>query len=366
MKKSLIALAVLAASGASFAQSSVTVYGLIDTWVGSNKVEVNAGGASSSATETLLDSGGVNTSRWGLKGSEDLGGGLKANFQLEQGFDVSKGSATAGMAFDRQSWVGFSGGFGEVQLGQVWSPYDDTRSAINDTFSANISSSNSTWVGYQDRLRNAIKFQSANYSGFSGAVAYAMGEDKTDKVDASSITAFSLAYAGGPLAVGFAYQEQKQSGVNGVFSLFNGGIVNADVAKAVNNGAAPVATPGKTKYTLLTASYNFGVAKVLGGINNVEHEVTGVAGKLEADEFNLGVEVPVSGAVNLAAGYAESKLKGNGTDIGKSKGYSVAGTYTLSKRTFLYAAITETKFDASRVNFNAKSNLYAVGVQHRF
>ena len=74
MKKSLIALAVLAASGASFAQSTATVYGIADLWIGSNDT-----GATSTTT---IGSGGVNGSRWGLKGSEDLGGGLKANFKL--------------------------------------------------------------------------------------------------------------------------------------------------------------------------------------------------------------------------------------------------------------------------------------------
>jgi len=126
MKKSLIALAVLAASGTAMAQSNVTLYGLADVWFGSSKFEVTGEG---SVRQTKVDSGGLNTSRWGMKGSEDLGGGLKANFQLEQGFDLSTGAAQSGKTFNRQAWVGLSGGFGEVQLGKVWTSYDDIRSS---------------------------------------------------------------------------------------------------------------------------------------------------------------------------------------------------------------------------------------------
>ncbi|MDO9203061.1 MAG: porin, partial [Hydrogenophaga sp.] len=112
MKKSLIALAVLAASGAAMAQSSVTLYGIADVVIHKDK------GASAA-----LASGGVSGSRLGFKGTEDLGGGLKANFVLEQGLQLDTGAIgdgtakTAGQAFSRQSYVGLSGGFGEVKLG---------------------------------------------------------------------------------------------------------------------------------------------------------------------------------------------------------------------------------------------------------
>lgn len=113
MKKSLVALAVLAASGAAMAQSNVTLYGIADVWFGSSKFEVTG---EDSARQTKVDSGGVDTSRWGMKGSEDLGGGLKANFQLESAVNMDDGTSTG---FDRQAWVGLSGGFGAVQLGKV-------------------------------------------------------------------------------------------------------------------------------------------------------------------------------------------------------------------------------------------------------
>jgi predicted porin len=367
MKKSLIALAVLAASGASFAQSSVTLYGVADVWLGSSKVESNVNGVNSSLTTTRLDSNGVSTSRFGFKGSEDLGGGLKANFQLEQGINVDTGSqGHAGVAFDRQSWVGLSGGFGEVQLGKTWSPYDDVRSTNNDTFNANIAASFNTWVGYQDRLNNSIKYQSPNFGGFSGAVSYSLGEDNKAGVSASRIAAIGGLYANGPVSVGVAYQEQTQTGgVNSTFSALPGFGNNNLFGLAPQLAAS---FTGKTKYALINGSYDFGVAKLIGGYNKVDQDVNvgAVADKYQANEFNLGVEVPLAANMKLGAGYAESKLKGNGTDFGKTKGFSAALTYSLSKRTTVYGALTNTKFDAIGANINAKSELYAVGVNHTF
>ncbi|MEO5660098.1 MAG: porin, partial [Polaromonas sp.] len=94
MKKNLIALAVLAASGVASAQSNVTLYGLVDVYFGSTRTKVSQPGvANTSLRQTVVNSGGFNTSRFGFKGSEDLGGGLKANFLLEGGFNADTGVA---------------------------------------------------------------------------------------------------------------------------------------------------------------------------------------------------------------------------------------------------------------------------------
>ena len=116
MKKSLIALAVLAASGAAMAQSSVTLYGVVDAGVTYINGKDNWSG---------VTSGNNLTSRLGFRGTEDLGGGLKANFVLEGGFNLdagdgnSSGAAGTGFEFKRQSTVGLAGNFGEVRLGRA-------------------------------------------------------------------------------------------------------------------------------------------------------------------------------------------------------------------------------------------------------
>ena len=185
MKKSLIALAVLAASGASFAQSSVSVYGIADIWFGQTS------GSAPTVSQTVLNSGGVSGSRWGLKGSEDLGGGLKANFLLEQGFALDTGVSGAG--FNRQAYVGFSGGFGEVKLGNVYTAYDDISGAANAAFDSALAPVSGVWksTGYVSNPNNNIYYASPSMGGFSGAVSYALGENKTGRELAAPFTALA-------------------------------------------------------------------------------------------------------------------------------------------------------------------------------
>jgi predicted porin len=362
MKKSLIALAVLAASGAAMAQSSVTLYGTADIWVGSTKVSATVGGTSASARSTAVDSNGFNTSNFGFKGSEDLGGGLKANFKLEQGFNVDNGtSQAAGTAFNRQSWIGVSGGFGEVQLGRMWTSYDDIRSSANDTFNANIASSFSTWVGYNDRTSNGIKYTSPSFGGISGSFTYGLGEDKNTSTNDKSndLMGLGLQYAAGPLFVGFAHQTEK-----------SGTTTKLGAAGAFEDVFGPLGVLDGTKatYNLLNGSYDLGMIKLIAGVNNVKLTEPGVAGSAKANEFNLGVEAPLSSALKVAVGYSQSKIKVDGNSLSKTNGFSAAVVYSLSKRTMVYGALTQTKLkdDSGFSSDSAKSQLYAVGVQHKF
>lgn len=340
MKKSLIALAVLGSvAGMAQAQSSVTLYGLADIWVGSTKAEINGVGSS----VTKVDGSGLATSRFGLKGSEDLGGGLKANFQLEQGFNIDNGTAgnstgTAGsQAFDRQAWVGLSGGFGEVQFGKTWSSYDDIRSSANDNFNANVAASFNTWVGYTDRPVNSIKYISPTVGGFSGSVTYGLGEDKLANANgkSSSLTSLGLQYANGPVFVGLAYQAEKDG-----------------------------ATDTKFTNTLINGSYDFGVAKLVAGYNQAKDTV--VPGDAKAKEWNVGVEVPVAANLNFGLGYAQSKISAAGTDVAKTTGYTASLLYSLSKRTTVYGVLSQTKGKDIPFTTEVKGTLYAVGINHKF
>lgn len=348
MKKTLIALAVLGTCGAAMAQSSVTLYGMADVWVGRTKTEVAGFGSTSNS---VLESGGFNTSRLGFKGSEDLGGGLRANFNLEGSLAMDNGTA-GGLSFDRQSWVGLSGGFGEVQLGKPWSPYDDTRSMANDTFNANFASSFTTWVGYEDNAGNTIRYNTPNFGGFSGAIAYSLGEDRATSPtnSASSVVSASLNYANGPVVVGFAHQSQKVEGANGIDSF---GILTG------------LGATGKTTYNLLNGSYDFGVVKLVGGVNQVKASPDGF-GDVKANEFNIGVDVPVGNNFDIGVGVARSKIEAGGTDLSKNTGFSIGAKYALSKRTFTYAAFNRTKSEIIATGAEAKSTLFGVGIQHSF
>ncbi len=346
MKKSLIALAVLAASGAAMAQSNVTLYGLADVWVGSSK--------SNGVSNNVLQSGGFATSRIGFKGTEDLGGGLKANFQIET--SVAMDAPSASSLGDRQAWVGLSGGFGEVQLGRVWTPYDDTRALINDTFNANVASSFNVWEGYIDRTSNGVRYNTPSFGGLTGSVAYAFGEDKTATAKASNLTSFSLNYANGPIAAGLAHQIEKDANVGA------GTIADASNLSALLG----VTTVSKRTYTLLNGSYDLGVAKLLAGYNTVKATSTAVAGTAKANEWNIGAEVPFSSALALGVGYSESQVKLNGVDQNDTTGYSAALKYALSKRTFTYVGLTRTEEETAAGASVNKSTNYFVGIQHAF
>ncbi|MBN9372243.1 porin [Hydrogenophaga sp. YM1] len=348
MKKSLIALAVLGTCGAAMAQSSVSLYGMADVWVGRVKTDITGVG---SASETVLESGGFNTSRLGFKGSEDLGGGLKANFNLEGALAMDNGTA-GGLSFNRQSWVGLSGGFGEVQLGKPWTPYDDTRSMANDTFNANFASSWTTWLGYEDNPNNTIRYNSPNFGGFSGAFAYSLGEDRASSPNnkASNLVSFSLNYANGPIVAGFAHQSQKVEGLNGIDST---GILTG------------LAATGKTTYNLLNGSYDFGVVKLVGGVNQAKVQPDGFA-DVKANEFNIGVDVPLGAGFDIGVGVARSKLESGGTDLSKTTGFSIGAKYALSKRTFTYAAFNRTKAEIIGTGAEVKNTLFGVGIQHNF
>lgn len=334
MKKSLVALAVLAASGASFAQS-VTVYGLADVYLASVRTDDGKG---ATLTQTKLDSGAINSSRWGLKGTEDLGGGLKANFLLEQGFDISTGAGTAGQAFSRQAYVGFSGGFGEVKLGKVWTAYDDVSGASDAVFDSALSPMNHVFVStnYQANPGNTIYYVTPTFNGFNGAFSYSLGENKTATLDASSVTAVNLAYGAGPLAVHFGYQVEK----------------------------AQAAASNDVKFTRLGGTYDFGVATAkltYGKVSNVG----GVNGS-DASEWQIGADVPVSSALTLSVSYAKSDdTQPAGVYQESRKGWGFAGAYTLSKRTFLYGGFTSNS--TSQLNASdSKLDIFAVGVQHKF
>jgi predicted porin len=334
MKKSLIALAVLAASGAAMAQSSVTVYGIADIWFGSTK-------SLGESRQTVLDSGGVSGSRFGFKGSEDLGGGLKANFLLEQGFNLDKGTASdATKAFNRQAYVGLSGGFGEVKLGNVYTAYDDISGATNGAFDSILSANNGVFrsTAYSARPGNNVYYASPSFGGFSGAVSYAFGENKTATQSASSTTALHVKYENGPIYVGAAYQRQK-----------------------------PVGTGDALKYGRINGSYDFGVAKLLASYGKTNSNADGDVILGKTNEYLIGVDVPLGGALTLSADYATSKTKSLvAANRSKRSGYGLALAYGLSKRTTVYTGFhSDTEKDDAGVKTD-KNTIYAVGLKHTF
>ena len=344
MKKNLIALAVLAAAGAASAQSSVTLYGVVDASIGNIKDTLSATGTKIDTRQNVVNSSGMRNSRWGIKGTEDLGNGLKANFVLEQGINPDNGAvaSTSGSTdgFNREANVGVSGNFGAVKLGRVYSAYDDLRALTNNTADHNFAATRDVWGtsgkgDYAIRFNNAIRFDSAVYNGFSGAVAYGLGENKNagDNLnqDATDNIALHVKYVNGPLAVGYAHQtEEQKAGVS------------------------------STRFNLVGASYDFGVAKLTGSYNQVK-----AAGSAKDTEYQLGVSAPV-GPVVLFAGYAHAKAEVAGNKTGESNGYDLLAVYSLSKRTDLYTGYKSVTDKDAAGSKEGEKKQFAVGVRHAF
>lgn len=316
MKKTLIALSVLAASGAAMAQSSVTLYGIADLWVGKIK-----------GSSAEMGSGGVSTSRLGFKGSEDLGGGLSAIFTFEQKLDLTNGATNnpsmtpPKQTFDRQANVGLTGGFGTVKLGRNWNAMDDVFGASNSGFDSALAA-NAIWLnGYNGAADAQLYYATPTFAGFSAAASTQLKGNTANK-----LSAFNVAYANGPVAVALGYEK--------------------DEAK------------GNQKGTMINGSYDLGMAKLLASYYNTNN-TGGVAGA-KVNSYQLGADVPLGSALTLSVGYASSKPKGGQSD----SGFGVAASYSLSKRTSIYGGVRAESRKAS--NGQADKDFYAVGVRHAF
>ena len=363
MKKTFVAFGVFATlTGIAQAQSSVTLYGLLDTFVGQTTTETSGVGAVGKLSQTVVNTNGEKTSRWGIRGAEDLGGGLKAVFGLEGGVLVDTGaqgtvSNQGGGLFGRTAFVGLSGGFGEVTLGRVYPAYDDLRSLTNIVNDTNFSTTAAVWGtgvrDYQNRSSNAIRYASPVVSGFSGVVSYGLGENKTTTASAEQVVALHVKYVNGPLLVGYAYQSEKQVTGGNYFGSGAG----------VGIPAAAVAFSSDRAYNLLAASYNFGVARVVGQYNTAKGKTSALASASDK-EYQLGVSVPF-GAAAVHAGISSSKSDSLGNN-NRGSGFGLLGTYALSKRSNLYIGYLATKVQSANAATEVRASTLGLGIKHIF
>jgi predicted porin len=317
MKKTLIALAAVAATSAAFAQSSVTLFGRVDASVGQEKNTVTG------VSTTKLFNGsaaGLTGSRWGMRGTEDLGGGLKAVFELENRFNVDDG--TTGGGFLGNAFVGLTGGFGTVHLGRSYNGYDYTQdlsvrdNVFDSAFTADFNPGNNT------RSANMIKYVSPTFSGFTAVASSGLGEGVTKNENGVSV-----GYAGGPLAVRVGAQTNAAGDTVGV-----------------------------------SAGYNFGIASVSGGYSQLSAPNNGN----DSTGLVLGVTVPM-GAFKFSAGYASGEVETNaGAAVSDTTQFGLGATYSLSKRTTAYVGYKDSKVENAAGVKTSGTRLYAVGIRHDF
>ena len=353
MKKSLIALAVLAASGAAMAQSSVTLYGVLDTGLTYSKGEESVYG--------MTHVGGNVNSRLGFRGVEDLGNGLKATFNLEAGMGVDDGNNymdkdSNGMAFRRTSTVGLAGNFGEVRLGRELTASYMAVSRYDVFGDTGIGASLAWKRDYASRTENAITYYSPVFSGFKVGVNYGFGERKS--AANNRYMGLGFYYDNGPLSAGLGYDYANRGHNNG--------------ATAVDN---------LTTWQL-GAAYNFGVAKVAAFYKETKEEAPGANASDKFKTFGLGVTAPVGAAGEVKASYNNYRLSPDVGSTLKADQLSLGYVHNLSKRTALYGTYAYVKnkndngrnlrlqlngaMDGAGLSDNGAQHGLQLGIRHAF
>lgn len=362
MKKSLIAIAALAAAGAAAAQSSVTMYGQVNTGYEYSKTDsTDKAGKKTTTKTTGFQNDRVNTSRLGFKGEEALGNGLSATFALEMGFNANDGTFKSGAAFDRKATVGLKGAFGEVRIGKDSTPmneFDGSFKAIDrtTTLAKQVADRDASWEGRPTGL-----FYNGTFSGVSVSAAIGNNSERTKtegvttKKDDSAVYGLGLGYNGGAWAVGAAFQHETKKGFD----------------NAVTTDGKVTTTDGKVTSYGVGASYDFNVAKVYGQYEGGQYKnkANVVADKYSYDQFAVGVSAPF-GATTLSAEYAYNKAKDTHGDVStKYKGnvFAVQAEYAFSKRTSLVARAGQVaNYKVKDGSEKSSTQEYTVGLRHKF
>ena len=362
MKKSLVALAILAVAGVASAQSSVTLYGVADA-----TFQYGSGNGVGASNMTRLGSGGDSTSRVGFRGTEDLGKGMSASFVLEAGLNLdhgagqvtntnnqnAAGTAGTGLNFNRRSTVSLTSGMGELRLGRdvtphywnhvVFDPFGPT--SVGSTI-AGPSSAGIAYAGLTSfRASNSIGyFLPGNLGGFYGQGMLYRGENAKNGAATENDgngAAIRLGYANGPINVALATSR-------------------ATFAQTV--------AIGNSSSTNLGGSFNFGAATAMAVITRDRLERTV---SLTGRGHLVGVQVPM-GAGQIRASYSSYKTDAVGTP--KSNKIALGYLHNLSKRTALYAAVARvTNSGGASIALNGavtaannNSSGYNFGLRHSF
>lgn len=389
MKKSLLALAALGAfAGVAHAQSSVTLYGIVDE--GFN-VNTNAGGKH----QYNLSSGVLQGSRFGLRGTEDLGGGLKAIFVIENGFDVNNGKlGQGGLMFGRQAYVGLSSQMGTVTLGRQYDSVVDYVGPLEsgDQWGGSIAAHPSDLDNFNNSFRtnNTVKYTSADYGGLKFGGTYSFG-GQAGNFSQNQIWSLGAGYNNGPLVLGVGYLNARTPANSG--GLFNTpaapSAANAAVTSGVYSGFASANT-----YQVIGAggAYTFGAATIGATYSNIRFSNLGAtyaspfAG--QSATFNnaeLNFKYQLTPALLVGAAYDYTRgAEINGASRAQYHQGAAGVDYFLSKRTDVYVvgvyqhalgktlsatgATVDATASIASITPSANQNQFTarVGIRHKF
>ena len=331
LRASVIAAALACAAVPVLAQSTVTIYGRVNTTVEAQK--------SNGVSNTMVAD---NNSRFGFKGAEDLGGGMKALFQLESGFDSSTGATTRGALFGREATVGLSGSVGTVKLGQQsLAPIYYTSADYVSMHNHDTGSSSDALFGlFLQPLRqsNSIAYTSPTFSGFKFQLAQSLSEKANfagSAIPVSTVTDATLDYDNGPLHLGVGYDKNGLNKTFAVRALYEfgaltvGGYYERDKYEGAFVGGPTLVDWGTRNNVRLSAMYVMG-----------------------ASEFHANV--------GAAGNFSKIALES------KARQYTLGYNYNLSKRTKVYGLVTRISDSAAGLYAAGNFSSTAVGIRHNF
>jgi len=317
---------------------------------------------------------GIDQSRFGLRGSEDLGGGLKAIFTLESGFNLGNGKfANNNGMFNRQSFVGLSSNYGTVTLGKQYDSVQDYLAPLTAT---------GTWggtyfahVGNVDRLstngdvalNNTAKFVSANYAGFQFGGTYSFSNNTNFGNNRAWSGGMSYQFQG--LKLGAAYSQTNNAGVNGSGAVSQPFDANGNVVTDV--------VPSRNRTYGVAAAYAFGPAQVGAAWtqSRIDNYADGTP-SLRVDNYEVNAKYNLTPALGLGAAYTYTNAKQDGQNAHWNQ-FGLQADYALSKRTDVYAqAVYQRASGANASIYNGDINALSsssmnqtaatVGLRHRF
>ncbi len=392
MKKialSTLSLALIGAAGAAHAQSSVTLYGIIDTSI----TYVNhADGAKNQWSISNSNAGDLSGTRWGLKGTEDLGNGLAAIFQLENGFDPGNGRLQQGnREFGRQAFVGLqSNQFGTVTLGRQYDPSVDLVQGITaDNYFGSIFSTPGDVDNYDNsfRINNSIKYLSPTYAGFQVEAMYAFG-GVAGQTGAGQTWSVGAAYNNGPIGVAASYLVVDNTNTLTAGKRTAWGGTSDGPFDTVNAGASTVNAAYQTAKSIniarVAAQYTLGQFTFGASYSNAQYKADGYS-LFATEKYNTGnafVTYQLTPALLLGLGYTYTAGSGDTKDHYNQ--VSAGADYNLSKRTDVYlvgayqkASGTQRNVDGTTssavasigsygYNGTSSQTLVSLGLRHKF
>ncbi len=315
MRKLLIASLLSGLGTTAMAQTNVQVYGLADMYLGHGK-------SSNTYKQTRANEGGYAATQLGFRGTEDLGGGLKALFNFEMGISMDTGNGNLpgpNLSFTRQSWVGLGGGWGTVTMGRQYTPlfrvtWRPDPYGVNSIFSPIVlwaqTQGQTGLLPWASRADNAVMYASPTNLPIQGALMYAPGEATAPSTRSGDYYGGSLTYSQGPLWVGYGFQQRKSG-----------------------NAAAPVPSPTKTTAQALAVNYQTNQFRL--GASYGEQD-SDVAGSPKAKLLSLHGEYRITGNQQIGATYTRRDVSGTSND---NDALLLGYNYDLSRRTALYARL---------------------------